>query len=108
MSANLIASMIGQIGAEIHSSEACGLIGCQVGSTAPFHFRSKVPHRLLRDDLTFAAGNRGFRIVERYQEFRPLALTLFPKRQCFLHRIFGAAKSASLNGAADKGFLIGS
>ena len=53
-------------------------------------------------------GNRGLRIIERYQEFSPLALTFFPKRQCFHHHIFRTDKSASLNGAADKGFLIDS
>jgi hypothetical protein len=41
-------------------------------------------------------------------DWRPGELTFFPKRQRFLHRIFGTAKSASLNGAADKSFLIGS
>jgi len=55
------------------------LICGQTGAAALLYFRGNVAHGLLRDDLAFAAADRSLRIVERCQEFRPLALALLPQ-----------------------------
>ncbi len=54
---------------------------------ALFHILSKLPHRLLRDDSSFATCERSFGVVKSRQEFRPLALAFFPQRQRFVHRL---------------------
>jgi hypothetical protein len=63
------------------------LLSGETNLAALFHFLCKVAHGVLRDVSSFAARKRGFGIIEGCQEFRSLALALFPQQQCLLNRI---------------------
>jgi len=62
---------------------------------------------LLRDVASFAARKRDFGIIEGCQEFRSLALALFPQQQCLLNRILGTVKPAGFDGLANQCLLVG-
>jgi hypothetical protein len=46
-------------------------------------------------------------LIEGCQEFRSLALALFPQQQCLLYRILGTVKPAGLDGLASECLLVG-
>lgn len=80
----------------------------KAGSSALLHFTGKIPHGLLCGDAASFTARQGiFRHVHRGENFRTRALTFFPQRQRFLYRILDTVKPASLDGPADKRFLIG-
>jgi hypothetical protein len=74
---------------------------------ALFDFFRQFAHGVLGDNASFTAGQRSLGIVEGGQEFRPLALSLFPQKKSFLHGIFLALKTSALNRLPNKRFLIG-
>jgi hypothetical protein len=83
------------------------LLSGETNLAALFHFLSKIEHGFLCDVAPFAARKRGFGIIEGCQEFRSLALALFPQQQCLLYRILGTVKPAGLDGLANECLLVG-
>ena len=83
------------------------MLSGETNLAALFHFLRKVAHRFLRDVASFAARKRGFGIIEGCQEFRSLALALFPQQQWLLCRILGTVKPAGLDSLANECLLIG-
>ena len=83
------------------------LLSGETNLAALFHFLSKIEHGFLCDVASFAARKRGFGIIEGCQEFRSLALALFPQQQCLLYRILSTVKPAGLDGLANECLLVG-
>ena len=84
------------------------LLGSQARHATPLNIIGKLLCFLRRSHLAAFTARKGcFRSIDRYQDFQSPPLTLLPQGQCFLHRVFLAAKSSALNGLADERFLIG-
>jgi hypothetical protein len=68
--------------------------------------------RLLRHGIpsrhpgALAVGQGGFRVVERFYEFGPRALTLMLECKGFVHCVFGVLEPVCLDGLADQRFLV--
>ena len=100
------------------SESACDVRRCPIsgrwllcgktGASAPLHVFRKLAHGFLGDDAPVATGKRSFRLIDCGKRFRASALTLFPQRKGFPHRVFLAQKPSALDSLANKRFLVGS
>lgn len=83
------------------------LLSGKTSLSAPFHFLSRLPHGLLRDDATFASRKRSFSFIKACKKFRALPFASFPQGESFLHCVLGVAKPARLDSLTNKRVLIG-
>jgi hypothetical protein len=60
-----------------------------------------------RDSAAFAARQRCIGFLDRGQYLETPPLALLPQQHGFLNRVLLAAKSARVDGMADKGLLVG-
>ncbi|HEX7424327.1 MAG TPA: hypothetical protein VF311_10655, partial [Terriglobales bacterium] len=83
-----------------------GKVGGKAGASTLRHLLGKLAHGLLRDRAPFAAGKRGFRLIDGGQDFRAATFPLLPQRKRFLHRVFLASKPPTVNRLPDKRPLV--
>jgi hypothetical protein len=61
----------------------------------------------MRYHATVAAGEGGFRSIDRRKNFCPGPLALLPQNKRFFYRVFFALKPPACDGLADERFLVG-
>ena len=92
------------------NADAPSARGCAHGgetlSAACLHILGERFHRLLSNQNSFTAGQRGVRLVDHRDDFKPPALPLFPQGERFLNRLFLAGKPTGLDGLLHEGSLV--
>jgi len=83
------------------------MLGGKLRPAAPLYILGQCAHGLLSDFDTLATINRGFRDIDKAEDFAAAALALNPKRHCSLHGIFGPLKPAAGDGLPHKILLLG-
>jgi hypothetical protein len=79
---------------------------CHALAAAFFHILGQRSHRFLRDRNAFTPVLRGVRFIKTGQKFSPPTLTFLPKRQGFLHHVFGTMQPPCADRLPDEFFLL--